>query len=137
MQLLLFNGIILPFETFCAIVMSEAEMRILLDSSDPEVLKEAGARLKALRIASWMTQQDLSDYTGIALRTIRNLENGKDVSFLTVIKVMRALNILQNLDTTFPEETIRPSQIRQLGKPRQRVRKESEPERTWKWGDEK
>lgn len=130
-------GIILPFVYHCVIFTAEAEMRILLDSSDLEVLEETGARLKALRIASWMTQQDLSDYTGIALRTIRNLENGKDVSFLTIIKVMRALSILQNLDSTFPEETIRPSQIRQLGKPRQRVRKESEPERTWKWGDEK
>lgn len=130
-------GIILPFVYHCVIFTTEAEMRILLDSSDLEVLGETGARLKALRIASWMTQQDLSDYTGIALRTIRNLENGKDVSFLTIIKVMRALSILQNLDSTFPEETIRPSQIRQLGKPRQRVRKESKPKGTWKWGDEK
>lgn len=112
-------------------------MKILPYSSAEEVLSEIGKRFKALRISIPLSQAQVSDLTGISVRTIVNLEAGKDVSFSTIIAVMRALGILQSLDAAIPEQDIRPSQILELGKPRVRVRKKNSEPTAWKWGDEK
>lgn len=112
-------------------------MRIILESSDIEVLRETGERLKKLRIASMKTQLDIAVSTGVSLRTIKNLEAGKDVAFSTVIKVMRTLNVLQNLDSAIPEPGISPNEVIRMGKQRERVRKAAGRTATWKWGDER
>lgn len=112
-------------------------MRIITESSDNEVLNEIGERLKKTRIDLLKTQEDIALQTGVSLRTIRNMEAGKDVSFSTIIKVMRALRIIQSLDVAIPEPGIRPSEIIKLGKQRERVRKTIKSSKDWKWGDEK
>ena len=112
-------------------------MRIISETSDVEVMHEIGERLKKTRIDSLKTQKDIALLTGVSLRTICNMEAGKDVSFSTIVKIMRALRILQNLDTAFPKPGIRPSEVIKLGKERERVRKSKKPLGTWKWGDEK
>ncbi|MBQ7281780.1 MAG: helix-turn-helix transcriptional regulator [Spirochaetales bacterium] len=111
-------------------------MRINPASSDTEVLLETGERLKRLRIASLMTQTDLAEATGVSLKTIKNMEAGKEVSFSTVIRVLRALKMLQNLDNAIPEPSISPNEVIRLGKQRQRVRKTVREPAAWKWGDE-
>ena len=75
------------------------------------------------------TQKELAEMTNLSLRTISNLESGKDVSFSTVIEVLRALGQLQSLEL----------EIAALGKPRERARKKANtaaPQTGWKWGDE-
>lgn len=111
-------------------------MRIIDASSDKEVLREMGERLKRLRIASLKTQAELATATGVALRTIKNLESGKDVAFSTLVKVMRALQVLQNLDDAIPPQEISPNEIMQMGKQRERVRRGGGRTTAWKWGDE-
>ena len=112
-------------------------MKITFYASTDEVLAETGRRMKALRIAASLTQKEMAERTGLSLRTISNLETGKDVSFSTVIEVLRALGQLQSLEMMIPEEPLRPSQIVKLGKPRERVRMKMHTPGTWKWGDEK
>ena len=131
------TGKILRFILGFIIIQSEAVMRIITETSDVEVLHEIGDRLKKIRIDSLKTQEEIAVLTGVSLRTINNMEAGKDVSFSTIVKVMRALRILQNLDTAIPEPGIRPSDVIKLGKHRERVRKTVKPSNTWKWGDEK
>lgn len=116
---------------------SEAQMRINPASSDTEVLLETGERLKRLRISSMMTQADLAAATGVSLRTIKNMEAGRDVAFSTMVRVMRILKVLQNLDDAIPEPTVSPNEIIRLGKQRQRVRRIVRKPAAWKWGDEK
>ncbi len=114
-------------------------MKITFSSSNAEVMKETGRRIKSERIAKSMTQGEMAEATGLSLRTISNLEGGKDVSFSTLIEVLRALGRVQGLDVLLPEQTIRPSQIAELGKARERAsrRRNKSPEETgWKWGDE-
>ena len=65
--------------------------------------------------------------TNLSLRTISNLETGKDVSFSTVIEVLRVLGQLQSLELLIPEQTIHTSQIVDLGKPRERARTKKTP----------
>ncbi len=112
-------------------------MRINPASSDPEVLLETGERLKRLRIALMMTQAELADATGVSLRTIKNVEAGRDVAFSTIVRIMRVLKVLQNLDSAIPEQSISPNTIISMGKQRERVRKATKDTDTWRWGDEK
>ena len=115
-------------------------MKISFYSSTNEVLSEIGSRIKAARIAIPATQKELAEMTNLSQRTISNLETGKDVSFSTVIDVLRALGQLQNLDIMIPEQGPRPSEIAALGKQRERVRSKAattgQTQSGWKWGDE-
>lgn len=115
-------------------------MKITFYSSTDEVLSEIGSRIKAARIAMPATQKEMAELTNLSQRTISNLETGKDVSFSTVIEVLRALGQLQSLELMIPEQGLRPSQIVELGKPRERAssRAKGKPEQQtgWKWGDE-
>lgn len=111
-------------------------MKLTNTSSNIEIKKELGSRIKNLRIQMNMTQKDLAARTALSLHTISNLENGNDVSFTTLIEVLRELGQLQTLDLLVPEVTLRPSQLQKSEKPRERAsRKKSEPS-VWKWGDE-
>ena len=116
-------------------------MKISFYSSTSEVLTEIGRRVKAARIAMPATQKELAEMTNLSLRTISNLETGRDVSFSTVIDVLRALGQLSSLEIMIPEQGPRPSEIAALGKRRERVRSRaktpSQPPAAWKWGDEK
>lgn len=114
-------------------------MKITHYSSTDEVLKEIGSRIKAIRIAIPLTQKEIADLTNLSQRTISSLENGNDVSFSTLIEVLRALGQLQSMELAVPEQGIRPSQIAEIGKPRVRAskkKKKSEKSSEWKWGDE-
>ena len=115
-------------------------MKITFYSSTNEVLSEIGNRIKAARIAMPATQKEMAEYTNLSQRTISNLETGKDVSFSTIIEVLRALGQLQSLELMIPEQGLRPSQIAKLGKPRERARTKatakSKQQTGWKWGDE-
>ena len=115
-------------------------LKITFYSSTNEVLKELGSRIKAARIATQTTQKEMAERTNLSQRTISNLENGKDVSFSTVIEVLRELGQLQSLEVMIPEQGIRPSQIVKYGKQPERVRSRTntkpESDSGWKWGDE-
>lgn len=114
-------------------------MKILYYSPTDEVLGELGKRIKALRVSVPLTQQELAEKAGLSKRTISSLESGSDVSFSTVVEVLRVLGKLQILDSLLPEQQIRPSQIVSGGKVRERATKKlkEEADKTgWKWGDE-
>ena len=114
-------------------------MKISFYSSNDEVLSEIGKRIKSQRISMNMTQTEMAERTNLTQKTISNLENGKDVSFTTVIDVLRCLGQLQRLDAAIPEQIIRPSQIITREKPRERASKSQAGKKennSWKWGDE-
>ena len=113
-------------------------MKITFYSSNDEVLTEIGSRIKACRIALPATQKEMAQLTNLSQRTISNLETGRDVSFSTVIAVLRALGMLQSLETMIPEQGPRPSEMAALGKPRERAGKKTKvnTQSNWKWGDE-
>lgn len=114
-------------------------MKIAYYSSGDEILKELGDRIKGTRIEMQLTQEELAMQAGVSPKTISNLENGKDVSFRTVIEIMRAIDCLQNMDLLLPENTIRPSQLAEMGKKRERAsrKRKKTASADWTWGDEK
>ena len=116
-------------------------MKITYYTSTNEVLSELGQRIKAARIAMPATQKEMAAMTDLSPKTISNLETGKDVSFATVVEVLRALGRLQSLDLMIPEPGPSPSQLAALGKQRERASSKAsrkpEAQSGWKWGDEK
>ena len=113
-------------------------MKISFYSSNEEVLKEIGDRIKEARIGKDITQKEMAERTELSKRTISNLENGRDVSFSTVIEVLRELGELQKLDILLPEGQVRPTEFVAQGKKRERAsgRKDEHIDSNWKRGDE-
>lgn len=99
---------------------------------------EISKRLKAYRILSSMTQQELADKTGLSLRSISNLESGKDVQASTLITVIEYLGLGAALLSVIPNPEERPSVqvMKAKGQAKQRVRKNHVKRTTFKWGDE-
>lgn len=84
------------------------------EMSDPAITKELSKRFRELRLKKNIQQKELSEYSGVAIGTIRRFENGEIISTESLIKVMRGLGILENLEQLIPEEPISPMLMKKL-----------------------
>lgn len=66
--------------------------------NDNEILEMFGAKLRTLRLAANVTQEDFAQKSDISVFTISQAENGHNISMHTVIKGLRALGYLHLLD---------------------------------------
>lgn len=110
--------------------------------SSHSALSELAARLKAYRIDYPLTQKELADKSGVALRSVLRMESGEDVQLANLIKVLIALDLDANLDMLVPDPTKRPSYYlkdKSVASRRKRVRKAKSPNPNTdhRWGDEK
>lgn len=112
--------------------------------SDEVILSELGRRIEQRRLLVNWTQADLAGEAGLSKSTIERLEAGQPIRTNRLIRVLRALGLLKNIDALVPEPM--PSPIQQLklqGRQRRRassprsasVRKPREPKGGWTWGD--
>jgi putative transcriptional regulator len=110
--------------------------------SDEAVLGEIGLRLARLRLDRNLTQPELAAEAGVSRDTVRRLERGHSVALTGLLRVLRALELLEGLDTTIPVPLASPiEQLERAGGRRQRAsgtrgaRREEE-SRGWRWGTE-
>lgn len=96
--------------------------------SDPAILKRLGERQKQMRIRMEMTQSELAEQAGVSLLTVANFEKGKSITVANLVKIMRVLGQLENLEEIFPEPRISPLQLREM----QAAYKKRQPERVRK-----
>ncbi len=89
--------------------------------SDSEIIRDIGRRIKQLRLNKNMSQETLSERTGLHRVTLSNIERGQKMSLLTIIQILRGLDELQRLDNIIPEERLSPLQLAKL-QSRQRKR---------------
>lgn len=114
-------------------------MRITNELTDAAVLRELGARVAQARLARNATQAELSTEAGVGQATLQRLERGHTVATTSLVRVLRALGLLETLDRAVPEPL--PSPLAQL-QLRGRVRRRAGHERGgrdadgWRWGDE-
>lgn len=110
------------------------------DCTDDQLMKEFGERIKANRIRSGFTQEELSKQSGVAKRTIERAEKGESIQFLNLIKLLRALGYLDSLELLLPSLEKTPFEYIKSPKveKRQRYRHaaEKKPSYGFKWGDE-
>lgn len=115
-------------------------MRFLDELSDGAVLKEIGYRIARYRLNQDKTQAVLAQEAGVSNRTLIRVEHGHSVQSSSLIRILRALQLLENLDTLVPEPALSPlQQLKMQGKKRQRASSKAEKSNQgepWSWGDE-
>ena len=110
-------------------------MKIYGVEPDTFILKELGTRIKDTRIGLSMTREELCAHAGISISSIVRIESGVGVNLDVLLKVLRSLNCLQNLDLLVPEQEQTPQEIFKGKQKRKRASKKKQ-ENTWIWGDE-
>ncbi len=77
---------------------------------------------------------------GVSTLTVQRVEQGRSSQATNLVRILRALGLLDNLDALVPEPAISPmQQARMRGRIRQRASSRSgkpEPPTEWSWGDE-
>ncbi|MDE3200535.1 MAG: helix-turn-helix transcriptional regulator [Acidobacteriota bacterium] len=91
--------------------------------SPAQLQQDLGSRLQALRIAKNLDQRTTAEKAGVSEKTLRNLEAGRGSSVETLVRVLKALDALDGLQSVAPEPSVSPlALLRHAGKPRHRVR---------------
>ncbi len=115
-------------------------MKFTNDYSDDAVLKEIGNRIAQYRLNQDKTQTALAQEAGISNRTLLRIEHGDSVQASSLIRILRALQLVDNLDALIPEPAVSPvQQLKMQGKQRRRASSRSikpQKEGAWSWGDE-
>jgi len=108
--------------------------------SDEAVLAELGERITRQRINRELTQAQLAEQAGIAKRTLERMEAGSSAQLSSLIRVLRALKLLESLDALIPAAGPGPLDwLKREGQRRQRVSSRAAGKssaETWSWDDE-
>lgn len=98
-------------------------MPIISDTQTPEaVLKLVGERFRNRRLSRDLSVDSIAGMTGVNRKTVLKLETGGDVQFLTLIKLLRGMNMLGLLEAVFPDIEPVGAAISRRGEPRKRAR---------------
>ncbi len=88
----------------------------------PEELEALfGQQLRNLRIVRNLTQNELAERAGVALNAVKRLESGQTSTTKSLVKVLKALNRTEWLDTLAPQVTVNPLDKVTQKAPRQKV----------------
>lgn len=77
-------------------------------STDREVLESVGTRLRALRKARGLTQQEAAERAGLARSTVHEAEKADNPTLHTVIRLLRAYGRLAALENFIPAPEVSP-----------------------------
>lgn len=118
-------------------------MRIERQLTDHAVLAELGARLARTRLERNLSQRELGDEAGLERKAVQRIEAGEPVRVTSLIRILRALGMLEALDQLVPEPLPSPMQLLKLhGKERERASgvrgsvERRDDAQAWRWGDE-
>ena len=100
--------------------------------------EEVVIRFKAYRISYPLTQKELSDKSGVSLRSITRFESGEDISLVNFMKLMNAMELMNNFVNVIPDMNNRPSSYLDLKnvKTRQRACAKRKADTGFKWGED-
>ena len=83
-------------------------MRINPFLTDDAVMAEFGQRLARARLARNMSQKQLAEEAGVGERTVARVEAGESPTLANVIRILRALDLVEGLDRLVPEPVVNP-----------------------------
>ena len=110
------------------------------EMSDDAILNELGLRIARYRLNKNITQDELAVEAGVTTATIQRAESSLSFQVSTLIRILRALNLIENIELLVPELAASPlQQLKMKGKIRQRA---SSPQKDdnkvdWSWGNKK
>lgn len=107
--------------------------------TDDTLLQELGLRLSRYRIEAGFTQAELAYEAGISKRTLERMEAGSSTQLSSLVRVLRALALVDHLDALIPDTV--PSPMKELMgtehvRKRASRKKSPTPLGPWTWGDE-
>ena len=117
-------------------------MSIEKNMVDAVVLAELGERIAGTRLNKNITQKHLAKEAGVSLPTLQRLEQGESISATNLVRVLRALGLLENFNALVPEQPVSPMmQVKMRGNIRERASgkrkkhkgKQPKDEQTWQW----
>jgi transcriptional regulator with XRE-family HTH domain len=73
-------------------------------SSDSELIRLWGQKLKLWRLEANLSQTDLADKTGLSRSSIAEIEKGRNFSVASLIAILRVLKNLDRLESFLQEE---------------------------------
>ena len=91
--------------------------------SPVETIRSLGSRFRDYRMRMNMTQKEIAEMTTISIPTIYKFETGRltDMSVITLMKLLRAIDMEENWDQLLPELPESPYLYKE-NKKRQRIR---------------
>lgn len=115
-------------------------MKFINNHSDEAILQEVGRRIAQYRLNQNKTQSTLAQEAGVSNRTITRVEHGHSIQASSLIRILRALQLVENLEALIPETAVSPvQQIKMQGKKRQRASSTSAQrvnKTPWSWRDD-
>jgi putative transcriptional regulator len=97
------------------------KVMLINNQSAAAIAEELGRRLKQARLNADLTQQQVSERSGVSRKVVLSAEHGK-VQLESLVAILQALKLTQNLGAFLPEQAISPLQLLKLqGKQRQRA----------------
>ena len=104
------------------------------DMTNQAILAELGERVRHERLNQNITQEQLARHSGVARTVVQSLESGRGCALSGLVRILRGLGLLEQLDVLLPEPGPSPVQLARLaGAVRRRAsgrRGSSEPERS-------
>lgn len=90
----------------------------------PDVIRNLGIRFKDYRLRMRMTRKEVSDRAAIGLTTLYKFESGRmtDISFSTLMRLLRAIGLFENWVQLLPELPESPYNYNDKNRKIQRVR---------------
>ena len=89
-----------------------------------EISKELGKRIRAHRMALTMTQPEVAERAGVSKGTVSNIESRGQGTLESLVRVLQALGLSQELQPLFQPKPTSIAQLEQLEQPqRKRVSK--------------
>lgn len=108
--------------------------------TDDAILTELGQRIARRRLDLQLTQAEVAEQGGVAKRTLERLESGQSAQMSSMIRILRVLGAVEELDCLLPESGPRPMDLlQQKGKVRHRAskrRSSNDADKPWTWDDE-
>jgi transcriptional regulator with XRE-family HTH domain len=99
------------------------DMIDLSESGDESVLAQLGRRIARYRLNRNMTQAQLAHAGGLSRKTVSRAERGESIDLVSLVRVLRGLNLNTSLDALMPAEPQSPLRVaREIGAQRQRAR---------------
>jgi transcriptional regulator with XRE-family HTH domain len=114
-------------------------MKIAAYTPDATALEELGGRIGQARVRRGLTQRELAAEAGLGVATVKRLEGGQAVGTDNLVRVLRALALMEGLDQLVPLPPPSPlERLERAGGERRRVRRRRVRDSAggWTWGDE-
>ncbi len=91
----------------------------------PDIIRNLGQRFRDYRMRMQMTRKEVAEAAAIGMTTLYKFESGNmtDISFSTLIRLLRAIGMVENWDMLLPELPESPYLYDDNNKKKQRVRK--------------